>query len=552
MARYLPMRKIRQIRLLHLEHISVANLSDHVQGKLIVVSLDDPQLQTTHPYTALSYVWGEPESDNTIIINGWSCRIRANLASFFSHYRKQFSASSTPWLWIDALCIDQQSSTERNSQVRLMAEIYSLARTVLVWLGPADISSEAVTALLHRCKVDRWVLQNELTGPDGPRLWDALLAWCSREYWSRTWIIQEFLLGRDVQLLCGTERINGAMAEALCESARLRPRERTELMESRGLELLSQRRQRRAKRPLLELILSNREAKCQDPHDKIFAMLGLVSDAAVGRSINVDYEGPLSVLFEEVLVFCKIPEKDIFRFAYLLKHVLELESISPPVPPHPSCGIITLSAHGYITGKVVLKGERADQPLEMHQGKGVSPSAFQNITQTLRQKAFTQKAQKTHRVDWIHFLDGIDMVDMSRISVPPRVLQAISTRSFSTATCTRTRSAGAPADFAGAVAWFSGRALRSFVAGLSFGQCEKGEAIVQLPGFDMAFTMSLQPSPHFTGTLICPQWDVLQPTKDVVTFEESKFDFIRSPADCSTSDGVVKFHLTSEELLEIL
>jgi hypothetical protein len=552
MARYLPLRNVRQIRLFRLEHTNITNLSDHVQGKLIVVSLDDPQLQTTHPYTALSYVWGEPDSDNTIILNGWSCRIRANLASFFSHSHKQLSASSSPWLWIDALCIDQQSTTERNSQVPLMAEIYSLARTVLVWLGPADISSETITALLHRCKADRWVLQNELAGPDGPRLWDALLAWCSREYWSRTWIIQEFLLGRDVQLLCGTERINGAMAEALCESAKLRQRERSDLMESRGLELLSQRRQGRAKRPLLELILSNREAKCQDPHDKIFAMLGLVSDAAVGRSINVDYEGPLSVLFEEVLVFCKIPEKDVFRFAYLLKHVLEPESVSPSDLPHPSYGINTLSAHGYVTGKVVLKGERTNQPIATQQGKKVSRSAFQNITQTLRQEAFIQKAQKTHRVDWIRFLEGIDMVDMSRISVPTRVLQAISTRSFSTDTSTKKRPAAPPVGFAGAVIWFSGRALRSFVAGLSFGQCEKGDAVVQLPGFDVAFTMSLQPSPYITGTLICPQWDVSQPTKDVVTFEEFKFDFIRSPADCSTSDGAVKFRMTSEELLEIL
>ena len=39
-------------------------------------------------------------------------------------------------LWrMDAVCINQEDVSERNSQVRMMAEIFGNARRALVWLG---------------------------------------------------------------------------------------------------------------------------------------------------------------------------------------------------------------------------------------------------------------------------------------------------------------------------------------------------------------------------------------------------------------------------------
>lgn len=43
---------------------------------------------------------------------------------------------SDQYLWIDALSIDQANVLERNHQVQQMAEIYSKAKYVLVWVGP--------------------------------------------------------------------------------------------------------------------------------------------------------------------------------------------------------------------------------------------------------------------------------------------------------------------------------------------------------------------------------------------------------------------------------
>ena len=41
-----------------------------------------------------------------------------------------------PWIWIDALCINQDDKEEKAIQVPLMGEIFSKAQSVFVWLGP--------------------------------------------------------------------------------------------------------------------------------------------------------------------------------------------------------------------------------------------------------------------------------------------------------------------------------------------------------------------------------------------------------------------------------
>jgi hypothetical protein len=52
------------------------------------------------------------------------------------------------WLWIDAICIDQQSTDEdgeKSAQIKRMPDIYSFAKKVLVWLNPsADESNLAM------------------------------------------------------------------------------------------------------------------------------------------------------------------------------------------------------------------------------------------------------------------------------------------------------------------------------------------------------------------------------------------------------------------------
>jgi hypothetical protein len=81
-------------------------------------------------------------------------------------------------LWIDAICIDQTSTAERNQQVPLMAEIYGKAGQVLVWLSPGTQDEKRVLETgrlfrymgwLHRMRLLRLYEKDEQTNARMPK-----------------------------------------------------------------------------------------------------------------------------------------------------------------------------------------------------------------------------------------------------------------------------------------------------------------------------------------------------------------------------------------------
>jgi hypothetical protein len=134
---------LRQIRLLKLapEH------------DLFLETFDEPWPQ----YTALSYTWGPSGNEKPIVINGIMYRARDNLIAILTAIRSNLMMhsnvrtvsnperstnvrgtpstmldTSSDWLWIDAICINQDDEVEKTHQVRMMSDIYSEAHTVLV------------------------------------------------------------------------------------------------------------------------------------------------------------------------------------------------------------------------------------------------------------------------------------------------------------------------------------------------------------------------------------------------------------------------------------
>ena len=78
----------------------------------------------------------DPERRPFIKLNSKAQQIGKNLWSALWHLRL---AEQHQLLWIVAMFINQADTSyeERNHQVQLMSQIYSDARNVLVWLGPA-------------------------------------------------------------------------------------------------------------------------------------------------------------------------------------------------------------------------------------------------------------------------------------------------------------------------------------------------------------------------------------------------------------------------------
>jgi hypothetical protein len=132
-----------EIRLCRLEELPKGN-SEGISIHCTIEHHDLSEAKTQ--YKALSYTWGEERPLHTILIKGQPFRIRQNLFDFL--VQKQQDGDYANWFWVDQLCIDQDNIAELNHQVQQMADIYSGAEEVWVWLGSsADNSDMAMDAL---------------------------------------------------------------------------------------------------------------------------------------------------------------------------------------------------------------------------------------------------------------------------------------------------------------------------------------------------------------------------------------------------------------------
>lgn len=91
-------------------------------------------------YKALSYVWGSdvPDDDHEVCCNGVTVPVTLNLYSALHNLRDPTTILT---IWVDSLCIDQGNERERTRQVRMMREIYSNSKEVIIWLTPGGLET---------------------------------------------------------------------------------------------------------------------------------------------------------------------------------------------------------------------------------------------------------------------------------------------------------------------------------------------------------------------------------------------------------------------------
>lgn len=118
-------------------------------------------------------------------------------------------ASVEKVVWIDAICIDQSSIEEHNSQVLLMRHIYRNATLMQAWLGEAAKGSdEAVEVLEEMVRgtpfKDVRIRGKPLNGQHLEHVIDLLARpWCKR-----VWVQQEFTLALEALLHCGRSSLS--------------------------------------------------------------------------------------------------------------------------------------------------------------------------------------------------------------------------------------------------------------------------------------------------------------------------------------------------------
>lgn len=186
-------------------------------GTFPLISLTECPFHTEQKYIAISYAWGKEIENRTMFCDFQSYAVSAHVLAALNHLRYLSSESNREGVqlyWIDSICIDQNNPEEKTQQVAKMAEIYSQAEDVIVWLGPEEDDS---TLAFDNFRTATWSaaasvsaehLFIDLNGvevqqePDS-RTWRAIGRLFCRPWFHRMWVIQELLLAKKGGVVCG-------------------------------------------------------------------------------------------------------------------------------------------------------------------------------------------------------------------------------------------------------------------------------------------------------------------------------------------------------------
>lgn len=286
-------------------------------------------------YSALSYTW-EPETVFVpICVNGGVLNVPRNLVDFICTIRSPHRAMR---IWVDVICIDQQSCAEKTHQVQLMSRIYSNAACTQSWLGH-DLSVLAAQMRLAR-------KQNELSDQnlaDNKNIASehALLALLNHRYWTHAWVVQDILLAKEVWIHCGHEALRWSdlilMAQRLANLLHSSSVYYRQLLENSNLVHLQNLRSSTRYRRFPELLIEYANYGCENVQDRIFGLVGLINDdtdplfmndfsedVCQNRKAIIDYSLPTEELFQRLMdLYDLLPAQS---FALPLWSALELDS----------------------------------------------------------------------------------------------------------------------------------------------------------------------------------------------------------------------------------
>jgi hypothetical protein len=259
----------------------------------------------TDKYTCLSYVWGQEHDHGgpfSILVNDKTFAVRYNLHTFLKVARSKFPKRN---FWIDALCIDQLNTVERNHQVQQMGTIYAKAKEVIAWLGDEKTVEEAIPIIRFLTKFRNFPWQ----------ILDFVILESSRRrkqkrekqlgdfqdtfdrYWSRAWITQEITLASHVRIL---------VRHTEWDISRVPHRHATQVAgvfsSYRQVPFFLfwsiVRQSHEAELPLLQLLSRYRDKQCAIERDRIFSLLAICNE---GAYFEVDYNCSDRQLLREVL-----------------------------------------------------------------------------------------------------------------------------------------------------------------------------------------------------------------------------------------------------------
>ena len=269
----------------------------------IFCTLSEPQSLDTTKYMALSYVWGDKYDLRHVTVNGGPWPVTKNLEEGLRHVRCEHEDKL---LWVDALCINQGNTDERNEQVTIMCDIFAGAENIAIWPGRVSATHRTWRYIKKTC------FRLPLSEWDSTSIISLFVKMAYLPWFRRTWIIQELALSKSDPLLYLDTKVipwsdfarfwdiaRGRMTSTIDSGFAGYPGDQHK---ARFDMLISIRRevQEQDHAPLWSLLRCVRTSEASERKDKIFALRGMLSETE-RRTIVVDYSRSTAHVFADVL-----------------------------------------------------------------------------------------------------------------------------------------------------------------------------------------------------------------------------------------------------------
>jgi hypothetical protein len=313
---------------------------DNLNCRLEVVALSK-----AFQYEAISYCWGDPSDTETIMCNDTAIAVPWNLAAALRGLRL---LDRPRVLWADAVCINQSSASEKDSQVRLMQAIFARAQRTLIWLGAAtdkhDEGMSRVAAFGVKAGLVgiRWATRahfmpairvRDMGGsgnaiqtlePFSAEFYISLVRFLRRPWFRRAWIVQEVVVSKRATFIWDLREYEWddvvqalkAMANARFPLAFLPSLQHMASIEN------ERQRYRSGDLELLGLLMRQQRCLSTDPRDKVFSFCGLLGPSH--ELVKVNYMDNVEDVFRNLAI-------------QLLRNTQSLDILSRP--PLPTCSV---------------------------------------------------------------------------------------------------------------------------------------------------------------------------------------------------------------------
>jgi hypothetical protein len=243
---------------------------------------------------------------------GW-LKISTDLRNALHFLRSDRSLNNLPiLLWVDAICIDQKTDSEKAIQVLRMKETYEGACKVIVWLGDEPERREATgRAAAFLCDhipltsegyVPILPKPNYFRDPENDTIMRTIGQDVMRQaWWWRIWVIQEVAVAKSLAVICNGhyfswERLHYTVQwitlfqmDVLNASAEL-VKENPFFPNITFKALYRWKLEHGEAIGVLDLLENASSCLAKDPRDMIFSVLGLASDIEALPTINSEHK----------------------------------------------------------------------------------------------------------------------------------------------------------------------------------------------------------------------------------------------------------------------